>query len=88
MLTGIQRNKTIWGGPDGATVSDVGTRTSQRAIRTFSKVGLTSSATRERGAALALAGPEATYRGGRICATIRRRASSRSKDFSCATSTL
>ena len=67
VLTGIRPNKTIWGAPGGDLITDVGVRTSMKKIQTFSKVGLTSSATRERARAMGIAsalGDEVAYKGG------------------------
>src|SRR4029077_3421881 len=67
VLTGIRPNKTIWGAPDGELITDVGVRTSMKKIQTFSKVGLTSSATQERARATGVAaagGEDVPYRGG------------------------
>lgn len=68
VLTGIRVNKTLWTSPDGAqTISQPGVHTTlSQVAKTFSKVGLTSTATRERERALGLSPElrEATYRGG------------------------
>jgi hypothetical protein len=67
VLTGLRPNKTIWGAPDGELITDVGVRTSMKKIQTFSKVGLTSSATRERARAagiIAAGGNDTEYKGG------------------------
>ena len=68
VLTSIRPNKTIWQGPGGETITDVGMHTSMKKVQTFSKVGLTSTATLEKmraqGMVRAVLGADAEYRGG------------------------